>query len=72
MPIVATAVPKRPALWPRPSPDVRPSQYVEMTATETARTGTIVDCMPTATPAMMLVPWPVVDACAMRRTGSYS
>ena len=29
-----------------------------------------VDSKPTATPMMMLVPWPVVEAAAMRRTGS--
>jgi len=29
-----------------------------------------VDSRPTATPAMMLVPWPVVEAAAMRRTGA--
>ena len=51
-------------------PDVRPIQYAEMTAKETMSTGTAVDFMPTATPAMMLVPWPVVDAAAMERTGS--
>ena len=32
---------------------------------ETAMTGTNVDFMPTATPVMMLVPWPVVLALAM-------
>jgi len=30
-----------------------------------------VDSSPTATPMMMLVPWPVVEAAAIRRTGSY-
>ena len=34
------------------------------------RTGAAVDSSPTPTPAMMLVPWPVVLASAMRRTGS--
>lgn len=72
MPMVATAVPNKPALWPAPSPDVRPSQYAEITAVATDTTGIMVDLMPTATPAIMLVPWPVVEARAMERTGSYA
>ena len=71
MPIVATAVPKRPAAWPvsSPRPDVRPRWYEASTAAETETIGIAVERIPTATPAMMFVPCPVVDASAMSRTG---
>ena len=39
--------------------------------TQTNSTGQAVERMETPRPAMMLVPWPVVDACAMCLTGEY-
>jgi len=38
-------------------------------ATQTASTGYAVDFIDTPRPAMIFVPWPVVDASAMWRTG---
>mmetsp|Transcript_1537 Transcript_1537/g.6079 ORF Transcript_1537/g.6079 Transcript_1537/m.6079 type:complete len:212 (-) Transcript_1537:518-1153(-) len=73
IPIVATAVPKRPPVGtPRSSckPLVRPSQYAEITAALITSTGRAVDSSPRATPAMTLVPWPVVHASATLRTGA--
>ena len=52
-------------------PLVCPNQYADTIAAEMQSTGAAVDSMPTPTPAMMLVPWPVVDASAMTRTGGY-
>ena len=40
-------------------------------AIHTQITGQAVERMDTPRPAMMLVPWPVVEACAMWRTGEY-
>jgi hypothetical protein len=40
-------------------------------ARQTNSTGQAVERMETPRPAMMLVPWPVVEACAMWRTGEY-
>ena len=40
-------------------------------ATQTNITGQAVERIDTPRPAMMLVPWPVVDACAMCLTGAY-
>ena len=42
-----------------------------MMATQTNSTGQAVERMDTPRPAMMLVPWPVVDAWAMCFTGEY-
>ena len=48
----------------------RPAQLVgARIATHTASTGYAVDFIDTPRPAMMLVPWPVVEASAMWRTG---
>ena len=41
-------------------------------AAQTASTGSAVDFIETARPAMMLVAWPVCDALATCRTGPYS
>ena len=68
--MVATAVPRSPALWPLPMPDVRPSQYAVSTEQDTVNTGMAVEVMPTAMPWMMFVPWPVVEALAIDLTGS--
>jgi len=51
--VAATAMPYRP-----------PSQYAETIAAQTNSTGQAVDFIDTASPAMMFVPWPVVDDCA--------
>ena len=48
------------------------SIYLIYTEGHTATTGAAVDFMDTPRPAMMLVAWPVVDACATCRTGPYS
>ncbi len=40
-------------------------------AAHTKITGQAVERMETPRPAMMLVPWPVVEAWAMWRTGAY-
>ena len=58
--VAATAMPKRPA-----------SEYETRIATQTSSTGHAVDRIDTPRPAMMLVPWPVVEACAMCCTGLY-
>ena len=75
IPIVATAVPNKPPVGSpvdlSVKPLVCPNQYAEIIAAEMQSTGAAVDSMPTPTPAMMLVPWPVVDASAMTRTGGY-
>ncbi|MNT10768.1 hypothetical protein D3C72_1456130 [compost metagenome] len=60
MAVAATAMPYRPA---------RP--YDTMMAMHTKITGQAVDRIDTPSPAMMLVPWPVVDAWAMCCTGEY-
>ena len=46
-----------------------PSQKAAMMAKEMTSTGAAVASRPMPTPAMMLVPWPVVEASAMERTG---
>mmetsp|Transcript_5515 Transcript_5515/g.13971 ORF Transcript_5515/g.13971 Transcript_5515/m.13971 type:complete len:213 (-) Transcript_5515:1439-2077(-) len=75
MPIVATAVPNSPPVGSpvatSVSPAVCPTQYAEMMAAEMTSTGAAVDSMPTPTPAIMLVPCPVVLASAIMRTGLY-
>ena len=74
MPIVATAVPKRPPIaspFEFVIPLQFPHQYALMMAMEMTITGAAVDSMPTPMPAMMLVPCPVVDASAITRTGEY-
>ena len=38
---------------------------------QTNSTGQAVERIDTPRPAMMLVPWPVVEACAMCLTGAY-
>ncbi len=60
MEVAATAMPYRPA-----------SMYEAMMAAHTNSTGQAVERMDTPRPAMMLVPWPVVEACAMCLTGLY-
>ena len=60
MAVAATAMPNSPA-----------SAYEAMIATQTQITGHAVERIETPRPAMMLVPWPVVDAAAMWRTGEY-
>ena len=56
--VAATAMPYRPA-----------SQYEVKIATQIAITGHAHDFIDTASPAMMLVACPVVDACATYLTG---
>ena len=51
--VAAMAMPYRPA-----------SQYDAQIAAHTASTGHAVDFIDTPRPAMMLVAWPVVEACA--------
>jgi len=58
--VAAIAMPYRPA-----------SQYDTRMAAQTNSTGQAVERIETPSPAMMLVPWPVVDACAMCCTGLY-
>src|SRR5690606_35658525 len=49
-----------------------PSAWAPQIAAHTATTGEAVDFVDTPRPALMLVPWPVVDACATCRTGPCS
>ena len=49
-----------------------PSSKAPQIAMHTASTGNAVDFIDTARPAITLVPWPVCEASAMRRTGAYS
>ena len=56
--VAAIAMPYRPA-----------SQYEAKIAMHTEITGHAVAFIDTPSPAMMLVAWPVVEACAMWRTG---
>jgi hypothetical protein len=58
--VAATAMPNRPA-----------SEYEHRMAMHTKITGHAVERIDTPRPAMMLVPWPVVEACAMCCTGLY-
>src|SRR5690606_30286982 len=58
--VAAIAIPYRP-------PRVKQAQI----ARHTAITGIAVDFIDTPRPAMMLVPWPVVLACATCLTGGY-
>src|SRR5690606_42159710 len=46
-----------------------PSAWQAQIAMQTAITGQAVDFIEMPSPAMMLVPWPVVEAAAMCRTG---
>jgi|TARA_B110000967_G_scaffold199143_1_gene233168 hypothetical protein len=73
--MVATAVPKRPPVGSpvlvSTNPALRPHQNAETIATLITKTGAHTLSIPTATPAMMLVPCPVVDAAAICRTGGY-
>ena len=71
MPIVATAVPKRPAFRPVPTPDDTPSKYEATTVILIAIVGITVDFIPTLTPTMMLTPCPLQLAFAILRTGEY-
>ncbi len=59
--VAAIAMPYRPA-----------SENDTQIARQTAITGHAVAFIDTPMPAMMLVAWPVVDACATWRTGLYS
>src|SRR5438067_2496671 len=56
--VAAMAMPYRPPNW-----------NATRIAAHTTSTGYAVDFIDTPSPAMMLVPWPVVDASAMWRTG---
>ena len=56
--VAAIAMPYRP-----------PSAYAAQIATQIATTGRPVAFIEMPRPAMMLVPWPVVEACAMCCTG---
>ena len=56
--VAAMAMPNRP-----------PSANAPQIAAQITITGSAVDFIEMPRPAMMLVPWPVVDACAMWRTG---
>ena len=58
--VAAVAMPYRPASW-----------YETKIAAQTKSTGHAVERIETPRPAMMLVPWPVVEACAMCLTGEY-
>ena len=58
--VAAMAMPYRP-----------PSAYAPRMAAHTATTGHAVDRIDTPRPAMMLVPWPVVEAAATCLTGAY-
>mmetsp|Transcript_119328 Transcript_119328/g.337563 ORF Transcript_119328/g.337563 Transcript_119328/m.337563 type:complete len:203 (+) Transcript_119328:634-1242(+) len=66
MPIVATAVPKSPALAEpakaAPPKAARPSLYESSSALPMMNAGAAVARMPTAIPAITLVPWPVTLA----------
>ncbi len=48
-----------------------PSANAPQIAAHTATTGSAVDFIEMPRPAMMLVPWPVVEACATCCTGLY-
>mmetsp|Transcript_17343 Transcript_17343/g.39739 ORF Transcript_17343/g.39739 Transcript_17343/m.39739 type:complete len:205 (+) Transcript_17343:272-886(+) len=67
IPIVATDVPKRPP----PGIATLPMWYAMRMEEPVHSTAMPVDSRPTATPMMMLVPWPEVEALAILRTGSY-
>jgi hypothetical protein len=67
MPIVATAVPKRPP----PGSAETPILYEARIAAEIAMTGARVHSSPIEMPAMMLVAGPVWEASAISRTGRY-
>ena len=72
MPIVATAVPKiPPTLAPLVSmrPACEPSQWLAKSAMPIAMAVANVVSKPTATPEMMLVAGPVLEASAISRTG---
>ncbi len=56
--VTAIAMPNRPA-----------STWVTMIPAMMTRAGSAVASMETARPWMMLVPWPVIDAVAIDRTG---
>ena len=58
--VAAMAMPYKPAIW-------KDTQI----AMQTKITGQAVERIDTPRPAMMLVPWPVVEACAMCLTGGY-
>ena len=58
--VAAIAMPYRPAIL-----------NATQIAIHTKITGQAVERIETPRPAMMLVPWPVVDACAMCLTGAY-
>ncbi len=60
MEVAATAMPYRPASWK----DTKMARH-------TSSTGYAVDFIDTPRPAMMLVPWPVVEALATCCTGPY-
>ena len=60
MDMAATATPYRPA-----------RRNAAPMARQTKTTGHAVERMETPRPAMMLVPWPVVEAWAMCFTGAY-
>ena len=68
MPIVATAVPKRP---PSGIGVASPIMYDERIAIEITITGMSAHSRPTAMPEMMFVAGPVIDAFAISRTGRY-
>ncbi len=56
--MTATPIPYRPA-----------NSFAAMIAAAMTMTGSAVACMPIASPSMMLVAWPVVDALAIPFTG---
>ena len=58
--VAAIAMPYRP-----------PCRNANQIAAHTATTGSAVDFIDTPSPAMMLVPWPVVEALATCCTGLY-
>jgi len=65
IPIVATAVPKSPAVS-EGSPEAIPNPFAVRMATQMVRQGMAVDSIPTLIPAITFVPWPVREAWAMR------
>ena len=72
MPMVATAVPKMPPTSlpaPLTMPACEPSQWLANSAMPIVMAVTKVVSNPTATPEMMLVAGPVLDASAISRTG---
>ena len=71
IPIVATAVPKRP---PAGAPSImiplaRPTMKLDTSAIAIVNTGSTVDSMPTESPMMMFVAGPVCEASAIESTG---